>query len=662
MKRHLEEALAQCLDDIQAGRASVEDCIERFPELQEELEPLLQTALSLPPLPDTRPSYGFRLRARQALQWEIERHPAPSPAVRANPLLISPLARGRRLILSPLARGRRLILSPLARGRRLILSPLARGRLRGGLPLLRALRPRLAARPAIVLLATLFIVAALFGGGCGVVLASQSSLPGELLYPVKTTTEKARLLVTFSPTSRAEHHAEMAERRLQEVMTLAEAGKSIRSKTVQSIAEEVDAALVEVRALPPENARAVVSELFSDIVQQQATLSDARVATSAQTAGQLAQAELFIQRVQVILEELTQDPRGPASNASVKAISETELKGLIISLTPFQVAGVSVDVPPDARVEGTPELGKEATVIGAFTEGATLQAAFIQLGNSQTDGASAPQPAITAQHPVIAPTIAPTTAAAAQRPAETQVSLENRSDNRGQSAQSAQQPASSPVASQDNRGNTDQSVSIVQRPDPTPTSVPSEGKGGNREQGAPVVQRPTPSPTPSQGNRGNDAQRPGETRGLVRAPQEDEHDDEDDEEDKTLPKITLRGVIARIDPLTIAGRIVVVTDDAEVQGNPRVGLIASVEGRVRKDGSIIASELKVERLAKKIEQQGRIASLNPLTVGKTVVTLAPGAEVKGNLQVGATVKVEGVLLEDGVLLAAEIKVTRGPNK
>lgn len=57
-------------------------------------------------------------------------------------------------------------------------------------------------------------------GGLGVVVA-QSSLPGDLLYDIKRTTESIALDLTFEPTERALKHLELAAERVSELEALA---------------------------------------------------------------------------------------------------------------------------------------------------------------------------------------------------------------------------------------------------------------------------------------------------------------------------------------------------------------------------------------------------------------------------------------------------------
>jgi hypothetical protein len=79
-----------------------------------------------------------------------------------------------------------------------------------------AARPR-RKRLAVIMLAAAIGVALMAGSA---VAASNGSLPGQLLYPVKRAVEKIDLAFHRDPASRARLHLEFAERRLEELQSL----------------------------------------------------------------------------------------------------------------------------------------------------------------------------------------------------------------------------------------------------------------------------------------------------------------------------------------------------------------------------------------------------------------------------------------------------------
>jgi len=69
--KKFEDILAQCIEDIKAGRASIEDCLDRYPSMREQLEPLLRIALEIREPPDVKPSSSFKVKARVQLMDQI---------------------------------------------------------------------------------------------------------------------------------------------------------------------------------------------------------------------------------------------------------------------------------------------------------------------------------------------------------------------------------------------------------------------------------------------------------------------------------------------------------------------------------------------------------------------------------------------------------------
>ncbi|MFC1950649.1 DUF5667 domain-containing protein [Chloroflexota bacterium] len=59
----------------------------------------------------------------------------------------------------------------------------------------------------------------------GIVAASNNSLPGGLLYPVKTAMEQARLALTFSEAEKARLHIAFAEHRMEEITEMSQRGE-----------------------------------------------------------------------------------------------------------------------------------------------------------------------------------------------------------------------------------------------------------------------------------------------------------------------------------------------------------------------------------------------------------------------------------------------------
>jgi len=216
--RKFEDILAECIDDIKAGKASVEDCLNRYPSTRGQLEPLLRIALEIREPPDAKPSPSFKMKARVRL---MEQTRGRQPATRWPWFPYDGQAK------------------PVTYIRRFSTSV------------------------AGVILA---IVLAVFGLGAGTAYASQASLPGDTLYPIKLATEQAGMMLMGDDVARAERALSLANKRVREMEALAEKG---RPQDLGLAAEKygyaLNMTLAEVeqadgRGLATENITALVAE------------------------------------------------------------------------------------------------------------------------------------------------------------------------------------------------------------------------------------------------------------------------------------------------------------------------------------------------------------------------------------------------------------------
>ncbi|TAK03547.1 hypothetical protein EPO34_00070 [Patescibacteria group bacterium] len=81
------------------------------------------------------------------------------------------------------------------------------------------------------------VFALIFGGWVTTVNASFSSLPGDVLYPVKLATERMQLTLASSGVRRARLHADFASRRLQEVGELSVSSRPGREAQLKAAVE-----------------------------------------------------------------------------------------------------------------------------------------------------------------------------------------------------------------------------------------------------------------------------------------------------------------------------------------------------------------------------------------------------------------------------------------
>jgi hypothetical protein len=184
MNRGFNDILDACLDRITQKGDSIEQCLESYPEHAGELEPLLRAALSVKDVASIEPRTEFQRMAKARL--------------------LSAVAAKKE------KEGRRRL--PLWSWQR---------------------------RWAVALAVVLALV--MMGGGT--VAASTNSLPGELLYPVKTTTERVQAFFTFGKEAKANLYMRFAERRIVEIEALAERERNIPESVLSVMNAETDQAI-----------------------------------------------------------------------------------------------------------------------------------------------------------------------------------------------------------------------------------------------------------------------------------------------------------------------------------------------------------------------------------------------------------------------------------
>ena len=164
---NLYDTLEICLQEIEKG-AEVESVLLRYPDLADELRPILQASIGAKSMAVTAPS---------------------ADVVRRN----------RSRVLQHAAQMRE-------------------GKVKSSQRIWFASLRRIAV--------TLVVVIVLFVSGTGLVGASSNTLPGDNLYPVKRTWEGLRLFFTFNPLERQALESEHENERLHEVQEVLAEGRS----------------------------------------------------------------------------------------------------------------------------------------------------------------------------------------------------------------------------------------------------------------------------------------------------------------------------------------------------------------------------------------------------------------------------------------------------
>ena len=184
MDENLELIFDECLQAVESGQWSIEECMQRYPAQRQELEALLRMAVQVRSAGMIEPRAAFRRSARARLTARL----ADVPVVTDR----NPFRLVKQISTQPLQWSRRTVMNWIA---------------------------------IVVLLASLF-------GGGAAVQASSQALPDSPLYPLKTGIESLRLVVSSEPTQ-TQLALEFANRRLEE------AGKLIENQAYDYLPEVV---------------------------------------------------------------------------------------------------------------------------------------------------------------------------------------------------------------------------------------------------------------------------------------------------------------------------------------------------------------------------------------------------------------------------------------
>lgn len=185
-KYEFENKLNDCLEKLLSGTETVEQCLQRYPNDAQELEPLLRTAMSVHKTVDITPSPELKARIRYNLQLKMAEVGKPRRASWFS------------------------------------------------------MQPRWATAMTAVML--VFVL------GGGAVLAADSSMPGSPLYPLKILTENISLKLAGSDIEKAELSLTFADRRVEEINYLIENDK-LTEKNMEATADRYIAYVEQVNSL-----------------------------------------------------------------------------------------------------------------------------------------------------------------------------------------------------------------------------------------------------------------------------------------------------------------------------------------------------------------------------------------------------------------------------
>lgn len=268
-RNELADVLAACLDSIERGERTLEECLGLYPEHREELASLLGTASSVRERAAVSARAGFHLTSRQRLLERLEPH---------QPVW-------KRWFL-----------------RR------TRGNTRPALP------------PRLVPLWTIILVLAVALIGSGTAYASSNALPGDGLYPLKLSIEEARLFLADDAED-VPLTIRFAQNRADEIQALVDADREEDlSRAVDLYSEQVvdaTASLTVLAQTDPDRAARLGSQLDQTLSTQAEKLNSLLTTVPDAARPAIERALLASSRGQGIVQDLigngppAGDPAGP---------------------------------------------------------------------------------------------------------------------------------------------------------------------------------------------------------------------------------------------------------------------------------------------------------------------------------------------------------------
>jgi len=123
------------------------------------------------------------------------------------------------------------------------------------------------------------------------------------------------------------------------------------------------------------------------------------------------------------------------------------------------------------------------------------------------------------------------------------------------------------------------------------------------------------------------------------------------------------GMVERIEGRlwTIAGVAITVDENTVIMGEPGVGDLVHVEGRIMPDGTWLAREIEKVSEAHDFQFIGTVESLRPWVVSGIAFEVNEFTRIEPGIVRGSTVRVVGLILEDGTWLATSIELLDDTN-
>ncbi len=295
-----EERLNVCIEALRAGRLTLAQCLELYPEDAPRLQPLLLTVVEVSNALHVDPDPEFAREARE--RFRIATGERLQEAFAEVQPTYGLLEGARRRFLD----AARQMLPPPRSAARPLVSPFW----------LRLPSPALAGALAVILA---------FFSFTGYTFATASdALPGDWNYPVKRATERARLALAFDDETRHNLEIAFAEERLEEIERLARRDGHVTESALKNLQSQTDRLRRNLNAIRNPGVRA---RLISLTERQQAVLRTVEEQVDPAARDELATVQRIAEELRteaaVVAQEPTATPTPGEATASAPAPTET---------------------------------------------------------------------------------------------------------------------------------------------------------------------------------------------------------------------------------------------------------------------------------------------------------------------------------------------------
>ncbi len=347
----IEQILQTCLEQIQTGQETVDSALARYSEQAEELRPLLEAATWLHRQKEVmapRPDFVAQSRQKLVARLELERN---GNYAQAPPAGLSTWWRSLTALFA---------------------------------------QKRFAYQFAIATFLVIFLVVST----SGIAFASQWTIPGDTLYPVKTSLERVQLALSLSEARRAQLHIAFAERRLVEIQNLVIENRfEYLHSAVDAFEVQATAATRSLHSLSQsdsERARQLAGELKRIIGEQAAILPVLMQLAPAENRADIQRLEILAATIENDVEVIQGVPRATLTPTPTATLgSPTPASPTVGSPTAIDTPTVAATPLPSATLDPILTLTPQTTPIPSGTPVVTTRT---PVPTSITGGINEPVP------------------------------------------------------------------------------------------------------------------------------------------------------------------------------------------------------------------------------------------------------------------------------